>query len=50
MGGGQRTEASIFILLPKKGSLRTEPGFEAITLVADGERQFRVVAEFLTVL
>ena len=28
----------------------TEAGFEAITLFADGQRQFRVVAEFLAVL
>lgn len=28
----------------------TEDGFEAITLVADGQREFRVVAEFLAVL
>jgi SOS-response transcriptional repressor LexA len=28
----------------------SEAGFEAITLVADGKREFRVVAEFLAVL
>lgn len=28
----------------------TEDGFEVITLVAEGQREFRVVAEFLAVL
>lgn len=56
MGGGREPRVCEYYVKMRAGTPfeslteSSEAGFEAITLVADGKREFRVVAEFLAVL